>query len=98
MEGPRGEQWWAVGFFAPFIGAILGSVIYIFVIGAQLRYHDEEDSGDMITVENNGDPNGKEKWRANVFVPRLGSPARQQQQNYQHQQQPVSPYARVQFR
>ncbi len=102
----RGDQWWTVGFFAPFIGAIIGSLLYIFVIGAQLRYDDgEENEGEIVTVMGQEVP-GHDRWRANVFVPRVpGNGQPQSQGNGQGNGPPMimngrghSPYAKVQFR
>lgn len=93
MKGVLNQQWWAVGFFAPFIGAIIGAFLYIFLIGAQLNYDDPDDPDQMYVPRNESPsqpgPNA-DHWKSTVFVPRLspqGVPTNQT----------VSPYARVQF-
>lgn len=86
------------------------------MIGAQLRYNDGEDSGDVVTIEASpmgmgmgmGGVEPQERWKANVFVPRVpfgkkqqGQPQMPPQMSYQQHpnQMPVmTPYSRVQFR
>jgi glycerol uptake facilitator-like aquaporin len=102
-KGARNHQWWTVGFFAPFIGAMLGSVLYIFVIGSQLQY-DDDDAGELLTVEAGpdpvivkggqvmpaGDPSQDPYWKSTVFIPKLGP-------HQYHHTRNTSPYARVHF-
>jgi len=63
------QHWWLVGFFAPFIGAIIGTFIYIFVIGAHLTYedidigHPRNYQGNTVTETND--------WRVNHFIPKV---------------------------
>jgi len=72
VKGLNGTQWWSVGFFAPFIGAILGSLFYIFVIGAQLR-HKEIDIPRPDVNENTQKPENQKDWRSTAFVPKVNA-------------------------
>jgi MIP family channel proteins len=73
MRSVWDEQWWAVGFFGPFIGAIIGSFLYIFLIGAQIKEDAEETIGEVVAYGNGTggeqDP-GHNQWRATVFIPK----------------------------
>ena len=60
------QQTWASGFFAPFIGAFLGTILYIMLIGAHLEDPEEEVKGD-------GNNNGGD-WRSTRFIPKAQIP------------------------
>jgi hypothetical protein len=67
----KGQQWWAVGFFAPFIGCMLGSILYIFLIGAQIKDDSEETIGEVVAYgDGQGPENNQNQWRATVFIPK----------------------------
>jgi len=62
------DHYWLVPLFGPLIGAAVGSIMYIFFVGAHLK--DEEDSsrGPSRPAES-GD------WRSTVFIPKANTQA-----------------------
>jgi len=95
FKGVLNQNWWSVGLFAPFIGAAVGSFLYIFVIGTQLKYQDDED-GELVTLEGNGN----NQWKQTIFVPKIGP-----QGHVPHARSPspmpqqyAQPQGRVQFK
>jgi len=76
------QQWWIVGVFAPPIGAVIGVLLYNFLVGAQLTNNRDELVG--VEVNNNNGPakgdNGD--WRHTTFIPRTGGPPPQPTQQY----------------
>jgi len=88
MKSVWDDQWWAVGFFSPMIGAMVGSFLYIFLIGAQIKDDDDETIGELVAYGNSPgggsdvDTGNHNQWRATVFIPkpqaagrRMGAPA-----------------------
>jgi len=59
-KGSR-SPWWVAGLFGPFIGATLGSFIYIFLVGPQLEMEEREQ-------ENR---HNELNWRQTVFMPKI---------------------------
>jgi len=76
------QEWWLVGIFGPALGGIVGTLLYIFAVGAQL--HDEDEDEEPPVVKKPLHQNGTDAtdWRSNHFVPKQGAP-----------QQPQAPYA-----
>ncbi|OXA64416.1 probable glycerol uptake facilitator protein [Folsomia candida] len=80
FQGKR-QEWWLVGVIAPPLGAILGVLIYNFLVGAQLTNNRDE------LEPNNNVGGGKGEngdWRNNtMFIPRTGAqPPVHQPPNY----------------
>ena len=73
---------WISGFFAPFIGALIGTLMYIMLIGAHLDDPEEDAKGD----DNNN--NGGD-WRSTRFIPKAQV---QNQSIYNEQAPPSSTY------
>jgi len=89
FNGKR-QEWWIIGVFAPPIGAVLGVLIYNFLVGAQLL-NNRDDLDQFDTHLSHKMENGEMLTSSQRFIPRTHapSPVPPAPYNYQSNGQPV---------